>query len=495
MSRIYTPVGDIKEIKYGAVRRSAAENEGVIKKAFAGAFDIVTRTVELNGLQLVFAYCDGLCDSWLLTSSVIKPIIDACDVLPDTGTADYIEHSVVTSVEISRGNDLDEAIEKLLTGNLLLFINGEADVLLFGVQKLPSRGIEEPDSEVSEKGAREGFTENFKQNLSLVRKRLTTASLRVENSTVGITGKTRIALCYLEGRVPEKTLAEVKQRLADIKIDAVFGADYLGGFLDTRRKTLFSMVHVTQRPDVFCAKLTEGKVCILVDGTPFALVLPFLFVENFHNMDDYLNKPYFATLMRIIRLLSFGISILLPGMYVAVALFHQEMLPDDMLYSIAMSESNTMFPLMLEALVIHFIYEIVREAGLRIPKSVGHAVSIVGALVIGDAAVTGGLIGAPMLIIVAMTAISSFVVSGVYQAVSVLRLAFIIVGGLSGLYGIMIGLAVLIINMCSVTDYGVSYLAPLTPYDKSLLRDTFSRASMKKLAKKVFNVEGFASQE
>jgi spore germination protein KA len=192
--------------------------------------------------------------------------------------------------------------------------------------------------------------------------------------------------------------------------------------------------------------------------------------------------------MRTVRVLAFLISVFLPGVFVSIGLFHQEMLPDDMLYNIVLMESNTLFPLTIEALVIHFIYETVREAGLRMPKAIGHAVSIVGALVIGDAAVTAGLIGAPMLIIVALTAICSLVCSDLYQPISVLRIAFILIGGFSGLYGLVIGGAALIINLASITDYGVPFLAPLTPFEKVFMRDCLIRASHQKLGTDIFSI-------
>jgi spore germination protein KA len=248
------------------------------------------------------------------------------------------------------------------------------------------------------------------------------------------------------------------------------------------------MVGQTERPDTFAAKLCEGKVGILIDGTPFALFVPRLFMENFQTLDDYINRPYYATFMRGVRFLSFIISVFLPGIFVSIGLFHQEILPDDMLFNIVLMESNTLFTLTLEALIIHFIYETVREAGLRMPKSIGHAVSIVGALVIGDAAVTAGLIGAPMLIIVAMTAICSLVSSDLYQPIAVLRIAFIILGGAAGLYGIIIGASALIISLASMTDYGVPFLSPISPFRRRFLRDSIVRTGTEKLGKRIFDI-------
>ncbi len=292
----------------------------------------------------------------------------------------------------------------------------------------------------------------------------------------------------MKGRVDEELLSEVKLRLQNYELDTVLGAGYLRRALDTKRKSLFTMVGQTERPDTFSAKLCEGKIGIIVDGTPFALVVPRLLVENFQTLDDYINRPYYATFMRMVRFLAFLIGVFLPGVFVSIGLFHQEMIPDDMLYNIVLMESNTLFTLTVEALVIHFIYETVREAGLRMPKSIGHAVSIVGALVIGDAAVTAGLIGAPMLIIVALTAICSLVSSELYQPIAILRIVFILVGGFSGLYGIVIGATALIINLASMTDYGVPFLAPFTPFEKAFMRDALTRASTQRLGKNIFRI-------
>ena len=239
----------------------------------------------------------------------------------------------------------------------------------------------------------------------------------------------------------------------------------------------------TERPDVLTAKISEGKICIIVDGTPNALIVPYLFVEHFHSLDDYLKRPYYATFIRVLKLVSFLFSVFLPGLYVAVCTFHQEIIPETMIFGITGQESRTPLPVMFEALFIHLIYEIVREAGLRMPKSVGHAISIVGALVIGESAVTAGILSAPMLIVVGLTAVSSFVVSTLYEPVAVLRFAFIIVGGISGLYGIMLCFTAVLINASAINPYGVPFTSPLSPTKLGAWRDFIVRASWKLMGK------------
>lgn len=485
---VFVPLNNIQEETFGDIRKNAVENGRIIKEAFEGSFDIVVKKGYCAGKCVVFANCDGLCSSQRIADNAIRPILMFDGKLPENSPIDFICDKIICGTEQKRAKTLDEAIMNMLRGTLLIFVEGEQTCIIFGVQQIPERALQEPDTEVQEFGSREGFTENIKTNLTLVRKRLCTANLKIEPQETGKTSKTRIIVCYMKDRVNPNTLEEVKKRLSAVDMDTVLGAGYLRKALDTNRKSLFSMTGQTQRPDTFAAKLCEGKVGVIVDGTPFALVVPKLFIENFQTLDDYINRPFFAGFMRLIRFAAFLISIFLPGTFVSIGLFHQEMLPDDMLYNIVIMESNTLFTLTLEALIIHFIYEIVREAGLRMPKTIGHAVSIVGALVIGDAAVTAGLIGAPMLIVVAMTAICSLVSSEVYQPISVLRIVFIIIGGFAGLYGIMIGAAALIVSLSSMTDYGVPYLAPFTPYNKSMWRDSLFRQGMEKLGKRVFDI-------
>lgn len=486
--RSFIYIDDVHEEQFGDVRENAVENGRLIKEAFKGSFDIVVKKGYCGGRCVVFANCDGLCNSQKIADNAIRPLLQFEGELPEGEEMDYICDRLLCGTEQKKETSLDAAMKNLLRGTLLIFVEGYKQCVVFGVQAIPERAISEPDTDVQEFGSREGFTENIKTNLTLVRKKLCSLNFTIEMQEKGKESKTRILLCYMKGRVSDETLDEVRNRLNKLNIDTVFSAGYLRKTLDTKRKSLFTMVGQTERPDTFAAKLCEGKVGILIDGTPFALFVPRLFMENFQTLDDYINRPYYATFMRGVRFLSFIISVFLPGIFVSIGLFHQEILPDDMLFNIVLMESNTLFTLTLEALIIHFIYETVREAGLRMPKSIGHAVSIVGALVIGDAAVTAGLIGAPMLIIVAMTAICSLVSSDLYQPIAVLRIAFIILGGAAGLYGIIIGASALIISLASMTDYGVPFLSPISPFRRRFLRDSIVRTGTEKLGKRIFDI-------
>ncbi len=484
----YINVDDLPKSNLGDVKFYAEDNGKIIKDVFLNCFDIVVKSGVCSDRRVVFAKCDGLTDSQKIIEGITKPMLHFKGELPKKDVLQFISKEIICSTEVKTEKNLDLAIENLLRGCVLVFIDGEEECIVVGMQSIPGRSIDEPNYEVQENGSREGFVEILKTNMTLVRKRLVNVNFKIEVLEVGVSTKTKVAVCYMNGKVKKEVLQEVKDRLNSIKMDTVLGETYLRKALDTKQKTMFTMVGKTERPDTLCAKINEGKIAILIDGTPYALILPRLFIENFQTFDDYLNRPYYATFMRSIRLLSFIISIFLPGVFVAIGLFHQELLPEKMLYNVVVMESNTLFTLTVEALIIHFIYEIVREAGLRVPKSIGHAVSIVGALVIGDAAVTAGLIDAPMLIVVAMTAITSLVETDLYHAIAVLRIAFIIIGGTSGFFGIMVGVAILIVNLSAVENFGVYFLSPLAPYNKSLFRDTVSRLSMEKLGKNIFDI-------
>ena len=236
-------------------------------------------------------------------------------------------------------------------------------------------------------------------------------------------------------------------------------------------------------------KVSRGRVAVLVDGSPYAVYVPYLFTDSFSTVDDYNNRPFYATFNRLLKYFSFVISVLLPGFYVAVGTYHQELLPASLMYTVAAAEASTPFSLMQEAVMVLILYEIMREAGLRLPKTIGHAVSIIGALVIGDAVVNAGLVGAPMLVVVAVTAIASYVIYPLYESISVLRIVFILLGGFTGIYGVMLGVCALCVNVTSLNPYGVPYSSPISPFSRQSVADTFYRAGWKKLIRRNVRVQ------
>ena len=461
------------------------KNMMYIKQQFGDAFDVKYRKYNASGKEVYFVMVDGMCDSLLATEQVILPIIEA-DFTDESG--EKLIHSaadrVSASIDKSITNDIDEAIREAIYGSIIMLTEGSHFVIMFGVQGFPKRAVLEPSTEMQERGSREAFVESFKDNVTMIRRRVRNPVFKTQIVEVGTTTKTRACVCYMSDRVDKKMLQNVVERIKKSNLDTVLGSGYLQPFLDTKYSSIFSGVGFTERPDVLTAKISEGKICIIVDGTPNALIVPYLFIEHFHSLDDYLKRPYYATFIRVLKIVSFLFSVFIPGLYVAICTFHQEIIPETMIFGITGQESRTPLPIMFEAFFIHLVYEIVREAGLRMPKSVGHAISIVGALVIGDSAVTAGIISAPMLIIVGLTAVSSFVVSTLYESVAVMRFAFIIIGGLGGLYGIMMGFAAVLVNAAAINPYGVPFTSPLSPTKIGALRDLVVRQDWRKMGKK-----------
>lgn len=480
---------DSGENKYNKISNKLDNNIIYMKQQFGASFDILYKETTIKNNKAILIMDDGMCNNLQVIQQVVAPIFFAPEMPKKPHEQmDYIRDRATTGIDQTQTYDLDKAITDVLSGLVVLMIDEVDFALCFGVQGFPKRSIDDAQTEVQEKGAHEGFIETFKDNVALLRRRIRSPALKCEVQEVGKTSKTRVCVCYLSDRASPETVTSVKSKLNKALIDTVLGTGYLVPFLDTKNSSIFSGVGTTERPDVACAEMSEGRIVVLVDGTPFAIVVPYLFSENFQSMDDYNYRPFYATFIRALKFVSFLISILLPGLYVAICTFHQEVLPESMLYDMAAQESMTPFPVMIEAIIIHFIYEIVREAGLRMPKAVGHAVSIVGALVIGDAAVTAGLIAAPMLIVVALTAISSFVVSQLYQPVSVLRFAFMIIGGFSGFYGIVLGFGVVLVNICAINPYKTPYMAPVSPFSLGAFRDMIFRVSWKTLGKRDLSI-------
>lgn len=475
---------------------------GNLKKDLAAMEEMLSRTADfvhkgvvVGGVELCLMMMEGMVNLSLLAQMVARPLLSK-DFGPQADPQEikaFILRQTVMAADQKQVATYEEVFTLAMSGFIVVLIDGVAGGIALGAQGFSFRSVSEPDSEVNERGSREGFTEPLKINMTMIRRRMKSDTLKFESFQVGQKSHTDGCLVYLTDTVSPELLREVRRRLQKVKLPLVLDTGYLRPFLEGDTLSPFSEVGVTERPDTLCAKIAEGRVAILLDGTPYALIAPSLFIENFQSFDDYAHRPYFTAFIRFLKYVSFLLTILLPGTYVALATFHPESLPHLLLFNIAAAEETTPFPLMLEALIIHFIYEIMREAGLRLPRPVGHAVGIVGALVIGDAAVTAGLIGSPMVMVVALTAISSFVVPSLYEPMAVLRFTFIIIGGLTGIFGIALGCGAILVNACRVNNLGVPFTAPLSPFTPSAMRDVLVRVgwtTMQKHQERVQRLRG-----
>lgn len=466
---------------------------------FKDCSDFLLREAVVNGEKAFFAAMDGLVDSLQVAQMITSPILARkVDFDSPAHHFELIKNSIVGSVEMNEAETFEDCYYFLMSGFVIFYLSGTGKALALGVQGWSKRSTDEPSNESMVKGAKECFIESLNDNKALVRKRLKTHHLKFKQIKLGESAATPVVLAYLDDRAEKQLVKEIEQRLKKVKLNTVLDYGCLSPFIDSDVASFFSAVGNTERPDTFASKLLEGRVGVMVEGTPFAMYTPYLFTDNFSSLDDYDNPPFYSSFMRVLRYLSFIISLFLPGLYVAVGTFHQEAIPTNLLYIVAVSEATTPFHLMQEAIMIHLLYEIMREAGLRLPKTIGHAVSIIGAIVIGEATVTAGIIGAPMLVVVAVTAMSSYVVYQLYESVAILRIIFIIVGGVSGIYGLMLCAGVLFVNACAINPYGVPYSAPISPLTKSSIGDTIFRLGWKNLAHRrvrISDLKGVASND
>lgn len=447
--------------------------------------DMLLREAVICGQKGFFCVMDGLINSIQLSQMVISPILERDIVFNDNNELmEKIKLSVVNSVELKEAATFEDCYFFIMSGFCVFVLDGCGKALAFGSQGWEKRSVDEPSNESNVKGAKECFIESLNDNKALLRKRLKTYHLKFKQIKLGNSAATSVAIAYMDDRADPKLVKDTERRLYAANFSTIVDYGEIVPYLDTGIKSFFSCVGHTERPDVAASKLLEGRVVVMVDSTPFAVYLPALFSDNFQSVDDYDNPPFYSGFIRILKYFSFLMSVFLPGIYVAIGTFHQELIPTNLLYTIASEEVGTPFSLMTEALLILILYEIMREAGLRLPRTIGHAVSIIGGIVIGETTVNAGLIAAPMLVVIAMTAISSYVVYSLYESVSVLRFLFIIIGGFLGMYGIILGAGVVFVNICALNPYGVPLSAPISPLDKRAVGDIFYRETWLKLSKR-----------
>lgn len=479
---------------------SLKENINQLKKMFNNSADFTVRDMKLKSqlkLNAAVITIEGMCSKEVVAISVINPLLEYdFEYAKPEKVFELIEKTVLTSSEIVEVNSIDEVITFSTSGFAVIAVDGASKMLAIGTQGFSFRGVNEPESEVVQRGSREGFTEPLRINMTLIRRRIKSPDLVFETVTVGSTSQTQMMICYLQKRVSENILEEVRKRLASCDLKTVLASGYLTDYLEDRgAKSLFSGVGISERPDTVCGKLTEGRVAILVDGTPAVIIVPHLFVEEFQSVDDYSSRPYYAAFVRILKYISFFAAVFLPGLYTAFAQFHPEYFPTGLLIKTSEALLQTPLSVTFEVILITFLYEIMREAGLRIPKPLGHAVSIVGALVIGESAVSAGIISSSSLMVVAAAAICSYVTAALYPPIMVLRFAFVIVGGFFGLWGIVLLACILLINMCGKTSFGVPYMSSLAPFSWRRMRDVFVRDGWRKLGKHTIKIQKFPETE
>lgn len=457
-----------------------------IKSILNNCSDVIYREfvfAQNDQIRLALIYTDGLVNKAQISDQIMRalalevPMVVPGQEITKARAMEFIKQRGLCIHQIKETDRLQYIIHSILSGDTVLLVDGHDTAIINGARGWESRSITDPESEPTVRGSRESFVETLRVNTSLIRRRIKSPDLKIETLRLGEVTNTDVAVTYIEGIVDGKLVAEVKSRLERIKIDAILESGYIEELIEDNPWSPFPTVNHTEKPDRLAAMLLEGRVGILVNGTPFVLTVPNLFVEYLQAPEDYYERFLFTSFVRLIRFLAMIISLTLPGLYVAVTSFHIELLPTTLLLSISAQREATPFPAFVAVMGMEITFEILREAGIRLPRPIGQAVSIVGALVIGEAAIRAGLVAASTVIVVAMTGIASFTFS--YSASTTLRLlrfSLTILSAAFGLFGLVSGLAIIGIHLCKLRSFGVPYLSPIAPTIGADLKDAFFRA-------------------
>jgi hypothetical protein len=451
------------------------ENLQLLQNIYADCSDVIFHNFLIGDqTKAVLIYIDGLTNVEEVDQHVLAPLQQ--DFALEHTLSNIRKKIAVSSIKNVR--TVADVIEEISGGNPVLLVSQEKQGLAIGLSKWEKRGIEEPVAESVLRGPREGFIETLRTNTSLLRRKVRSPNLKIKSMNIGTYSRTTIAIAYIEGIADPTLIEEMTNRLQRIKIDGILESAYIEELIEDNPYSPFPQLLSTERPDVASAYLLEGHVIVLVDGTPSVLIAPVTFFSLLQSPADYYERYFVGTAIRWLRYLFLAISLLGPSLYVAVVSFHQEMIPTSLLLTMANSREQVPFPALVEALLMETVFEALREAGARLPKQIGAAVSIVGALVIGQAAVAAGIASSPMVMVVAITGIASFMAPRftVGIAVRLLRFPIMVLAGFLGLLGLMLGVIVIFNHLLTLRSFGVPYMSPLAPMKGRDMKDVLLRA-------------------
>ncbi|ASA26606.1 spore germination protein [Paenibacillus donghaensis] len=431
-------------------------------------------------LRFGLIYIDGMIDRELIQEGIIQPLSSFEFTEEDSREAanlmKKVRSQVINASDVTVSSHLNEVIAAIVGGKTLLLLEGDSSALIVNAQGWETRAITEPTTEKGVRGPREGFTESMVVNLTLIRRRVLNDDLKFIFSEVGSRSKTQACICYMESLASPDILKELQSRLSRVDIDHILDTGYLAELIRDEPYSPFEMLGSTERPDAVVSKIMEGRFAVLVEGSPFALTLPYVFVENFQASEDYYINYYFSSFNRMLRIVGAFLSISVPAVYVALVTYSQEMLPTTLLLSIATARLSVPFPTVVEAILMLTIFEVLREAGARIPTAIGQAVSIVGALVLGQAAVDARIVSAPMVIVVGLTGITTLLNPRLTGPLIVVRLLLLLSSFFFGIYGYFFGLLALVIHLMSLRSFGVPYMLGVGSIRPQDIKDTAIRA-------------------
>ena len=472
-----------EEYKKLKISNRLEENRKNINNIFDTCTDLIIREFKITSNEkfgAILVYIDNMIETTIFEESIIERLINKkVEYSYPPNSKEYSQYLLGIG-DNNIFQDLSKVVDSILDGKVVLFIDGINEAMIIDINNPPGRAVEEPQSETVLRGPREGFTESISSNITLLRKKIKSTNFKMEEFRIGRETKTKVIIVYLSNTVNPKIVNEVKERINKIDIDSVLESNYIKEYIGDEPTSNFPTVYSSEKPDVIAGKLLEGRVAILTDGTPIVLTVPSLFIEFFLNNEDYYLKFIAATFNRWIRYIAFVISMTLPGFYVAITTFHPELIPTSLIVTLIKTRTGVPYPALVECLLMLSSFELLREAGVRMPRALGQAISVVGALVLGQAAVEAGLVSTSMVIVISLTALSSFALPSTDMSLALTypRLIFVVIGGILGLVGLICGMIIMLLRLTSLRSYGVPYLSPLAPIQGKKLSDIFIRSPL-----------------
>ena len=473
-------------LKNKRISKSLSVNLAYLTENFGNNTDFAIKEFRLgfgSKPKAALVYLTTMVDAQRISESILKSLMlesrmAQVDRPLDNLLQVTLESTLTVAESHAKVDNMLGIFSEILYGGIALFVDGYEEAIIILMKAWPQRGVEKSDVESVVRGPKESFNETFSVNISLIRRRLRSPNLVIEQHNLGRMTHTSVAVAYMKGVTSPELIREVKQRLGRIDIDGILESGYIEEFIQDDPYTPFPQIIYTERPDRVVAALLQGRVCIFTDGTPMVLFLPAVFSDLVQSPEDYYERYLFASATRLLRFSSLLVALLLPSFYISVTTFHQEMIPTQLLISIAASREGVPFPALVEAMIMEITFEALREAGLRLPRAVGPAVSIVGGLVIGQAAVQAGIVSPLMVIVVAVTGIASFMNPSYNLALAIrlIRFPLMILAATLGLFGVMTGVLAMLIHLAGLRSFGVPYLSPMAPLKPSDWKDFMIRA-------------------
>ena len=445
-------------------------------------FECIKIVSKITNVEIYKLSISQFVDKALIDEAVLKPIAANIDCIKDSNDIlDIIKNGRIYHLDAKVETDVDKIVSSILSANFVLVCGNEA--YIFNAVGFDKRSVDKPESETSVKGAKESFIESSAINVSLVRRRLQTDRLKVLEEEIGEETKTKVNIMYVEGIAKEDIIELVKERVKNIKVPSIVSVSDFEEHIVDRKYSIFPQIIATERPDKVAANLIEGKVIIMVDGFPTAYIAPSVFAMFMQASEEYSVNYFVSSFIRTLRYACIFIATLFPALYIAITTFHHEMLPTTLAESIIQSKQNVPLPAFLEIIIMLIAFEVLLEAGVRMPKTAGQTVSIIGALIVGEAAVNAKFVSPIVVVIVAISAICGFVIPNrdLANAIRLTRLGLVIVASMAGFFGMSIAVIVFFYYLSSLESFGVPYLKPFTSSDgKNVLADTIFREPINK---------------